>query len=94
MSVFTPDRTSQLESFCFRIERTVESLASKMKMFSKLATSIEQLHKDQTLHTNSLDSLHKRLNNVELAQKDLKSELGAMNKKLDTIIALLEQKGL
>ena len=95
MSVFTPDRTSQLESFCFRIERTVESLTSRMhETFNKLFTSVNQLAETQALSVNSLDTLHKRLDTIEQTQLDFKSELGAMNKKLDTIIELLNKRGM
>lgn len=102
MSVFSPDRTSQLESWAFRIERSVESVASTMTdMFNKILGRLDQLQEQQSLLVNSFDSLHKRLDTVELAQKDLKSELkdlksdiGAVNKKLDQVLMALNKKGL
>jgi ABC-type transporter Mla subunit MlaD len=89
------DRTSQLESFAFRIERTVENLATKMTdTFSKLFSSINQFVETQALLANSLASLHKRLDTFEQTQQDYKSELGAMNRKLDQVLELLQRKGV
>lgn len=96
------DRTSQLESWSFRLERSVESLCSKMnEMFSKLATSIVQVQETQVLSNNSLASLHKRMDTMdtrltalEQTQQNLHTEMRAIDKKLDQLISLFNQKGV